>query len=262
MFRIGLAGAGFLFSRSSTESWLAMDALEEFRKSLSNGKASTRRVYLAGAAAAISAMGSKASESHTYGELAYIVRDLVATGRIPRTCRVSPFIRFLEGNTGKTPAKKHELRRVRSWVVQTLGEGFAGQRDPSIAARRDMALIAAMCAAPNRGNPRNWPKTSLTVSAKDVALWNERVEEPSFALALRFWHAWRERLSRPDQLRLYRKPQIWGESTLLFPGPKGGPLARAALHNALRRLLGVGEGSRDITPEQIRAAFFDCGSPR
>jgi hypothetical protein len=89
-------------------------------------------------------------------------------------------------------------------------------------------------------------------------LWDAAIEEPCFALPLRFWHACRERLARPDQRRLYRKSLQWSQSRLLFPGPNGAPLGRAALHNALRRLNAGGErnSSRPITPEKIRAAFL------
>jgi hypothetical protein len=77
---------------------------------------------------------------------------------------------------------------------------------------------------------------------------------------LRFWHAWRERLARPDQRRLYRKSFQWSRSSLLFPGPGGAALGRAALHNALRRLGVAGErsssSSQPITPEMIRIAFL------
>ena len=71
---------------------------------------------------------------------------------------------------------------------------------------------------------------------------------------MRFWAHWRERLSRPDQRRLYRKSLKWAHSGLLFPGPGGGPLSRAAPHHALRRLTGAGAGR--LTPEKVRAAFL------
>ena len=63
---------------------------------------------------------------------------------------------------------------------------------------------------------------------------------------------------RGFSLRLYRKSLQWSQSRLLFPGPNGAPLGRAALHNALRRLKAVGERSSigPITPEKIRAAFL------
>ena len=91
-----------------------------------------------------------------------------------------------------------------------------------------------------------------------MLLWDASIEEPCFAISLRFWHAWRERLARPDQRRLYRKSLQWSQSRLLFPGPNGAPLGRAALHNALRRLNAVGERSSigPITPEKVRAAFL------
>ena len=44
--------------------------------------------------------------------------------------------------------------------------------------------------------------------------------------------------------RLYRKSPSWSRSSLLFLGPNGAPLSRAALHNALRRLNLAG-GLRD-----------------
>jgi hypothetical protein len=65
----------------------------------------------------------------------------------------------------------------------------------------------------------------------------------------------RERLARPDQRRLYRKSLSWSQSRLLFPGPHGAPLGRAALHNALRRLSAETEHTHySVTPEKIRIA--------
>ena len=91
-----------------------------------------------------------------------------------------------------------------------------------------------------------------------LLLWDAAIKEPCFALALRFWYVWRERLARPDQRRLYRKSLGWSQSQFLFPGPNGAPLSRAALHNALRRLNLARELNSigPITPEKIRAAFL------
>ena len=90
----------------------------------------------------------------------------------------------------------------------------------------------------------------------EVLLWGQKIEEPAFALSLRYWQVWRERLARPDQARLYRKNAKWRQSKLLFPGPGGGALGRAAVHNALRRLIGVGEGIGKLTPQKVRIAFL------
>jgi hypothetical protein len=135
-------------------------------------------------------------------------------------------------------------------------------KNPSISTRRDSGLIAALCAAPTRGTPRKWPEKSLKIEGREVLLWDTAVEEPCFAVSLRFWRAWRERLARPDQRRLYRKSLEWNQSRLLFPGPNGAPLSRVALHNALRRLNLAGERNSVglITPEKIRAAFLSRGS--
>jgi hypothetical protein len=147
-------------------------------------------------------------------------------------------------------------------VIQTIAKQIRFVKNPSIATRRDTALIAAMCAAPARGTPRKWPQNCLKITETEVLLWDAPIKEPSFAHALHFWHAWRERLARPDQRRLYRKSLKWSQSRLLFPGPNGAPLGRAALHNALRRLNMVAECSsiQPITPEKIRVAFL-CGDP-
>jgi hypothetical protein len=131
-------------------------------------------------------------------------------------------------------------------------------KNPSIATRRDTALIAALCVAPAKGTPRKWLENCLKVEGREVLLWDAAIQEPCFALPLRFWHAWRERLGRPDQRQLYRKSLQWSQSRLLFPGPNGAPLSRAAMHNALRRL-SLAEESNSIgliTPEKIRAAFL------
>ena len=108
-----------------------------------------------------------------------------------------------------------------------------------------------------RETPRKWPENCLKIEGREVLLWDTAIEEPCFAVSLRFWHAWRERMARPDQRRLYRKSLLWGQSLLLFPGPNGAPLSRAALHNALRRLDFAGPPNTIglITPEKIRAAF-------
>jgi hypothetical protein len=147
-------------------------------------------------------------------------------------------------------------------VIQELAKQMRLVKNPSIVSRRDLGLIAALCAAPARGSPRKWPENCLENRGNEVLLWDARVQEPCLALALRFWHAWRERLAQPDQRRLYRKSLQWSQSRLLFPGPKGAPLGRAALHNALRRLQVAGEPGSigPITPEKIRVAFLSSGS--
>ena len=78
-------------------------------------------------------------------------------------------------------------------------------KNPSIATRRDLGLIAALCAAPAKGTPRKWPANCLKIDDREVLLWDTAIEEPCFGISLRFWHAWRERLARSEQRRLYRR---------------------------------------------------------
>jgi hypothetical protein len=235
------------------------DLLQEFKRSLEGLKPSTLRVYVAGAKAAMESAMANVPECGSTGELL----DLIREARPEKGVRVAPFLRFLQGGGGLAANRSiaaEDVRGIQYLVVQRLAKRMREVKNPSLASRRDMALIAALCVAPHRGNLRKWPQSCVKITGADVFVWDKRVEEPAFALALRFWYTWRDRLTRPDQRRLYRKATEWSNSGLLFPGPHGEPLSRAALHNAIRRLVcGVGEGS-GLTPNKIRAAFL-CTDP-
>ena len=234
------------------------EVVKDFEQSLENLRPSTRRVYVAGARAAIRAASLELWQSPTASEL------LASIGKAPaeKNARISPFLDFLGGGGPKNSVSGEDSATLQNWVIQRLAKQMRFVKNPSIATRRDSGLIAALCAAPAKGTPRKWPESCLKIEGREVLLWEAEIEEPCFALPLRFWHAWRERLARPDQRRLYRKSLQWSQSRLLFPGPNGAPLGRAALHNALRRLNATGERNSigPITPEKIRAAFL-CGDP-
>jgi hypothetical protein len=234
------------------------EVVKDFEQSLQSLRPSTRRVYVAGARAAIRAASLEFWQSPSTNDL------LASIGKSPteKGARILPFLHFLDGGQPKKSVSDLDSAALQNWVIQTIAKQMRFVKNPSVATRRDTALIAAICAAPARGTPRNWPQNCLKITETEVLLWGARIEVPCFAHALRFWHAWRERLARPDQRRLYRKSLKWSQSRLLFPGPNGAPLGRAALHNALRRLNVVGERSsiQPITPEKIRVAFL-CGDP-
>ena len=230
------------------------EVVKDFEQSLENLRPSTRRVYMAGARAAIRAASLELlAEPFRY-------RTIGFARKIPpeKKARISPFLDFLGGGGPKNSVSGEDSAAVQNWVIQTLAKQIRSEKNPSISTRRDSGLIAALCAAPSRGTPRKWPENCLKIEGREVLLWDAAIEEPCFALPLRFWHTWRERLARPDQRRLYRKSLQWSQSRLLFPGPNGAPLSRAALHNALRRLNLAGECNSIglITPEKIRAAFL------
>jgi hypothetical protein len=230
------------------------EVIKDFEQSLEHLRPSTRRVYVAGAKAAIRAAGLELWQSYSSNELLALIREF------PTQKRISPFLDFLDDERPKI--SDEDIAGLQNWVIQTLLRvQMRGVKHPSLTSRRDLALIAAMCAAPAKGTPRKWPESCLKVRENQVLLWDAPIQEPTLALALRFWHAWRERLSRPDQRRLYRKSLSWSQSGLLFPGPNGAPLGRAALHNALRRLSAQIEHSHCVTPEKIRVAFLAGKSP-
>jgi hypothetical protein len=234
------------------------EVVKDFEQSLGNLRPSTKRVYVAGARAAIRAASLELWQSPSTTDL------LASIGKSPteKRARISPFLDFLGDGGSKQSVSDEEIAALQNWVIQTIAKQMHSVKNPSITSRRDTALIAAICGAPAKGTPLKWHKNCLKITENEVLLWDASIEEPCFAISLRFWHAWRERLARPDQRRLYRKSLQWSQSRLLFPGPNGAPLGRAALHNALRRLNAVGERSSigPITPEKIRAAFL-CGDP-
>ena len=233
---------------------VAPRAIEDFKASLQHLSPSTKRLYLAGAKALLRAVF--AAPAGPPGVASY--EGLSARARnvkLPEGTRARPFLRFLESRHAPVPPE--DLEAVRARVLEALNQANR-LKNPSLTARRDAALVAALCAAPDRGTPGKWPPSCLALQDGRVIRWDREVQEPALAVALRFWGHWRERLIRPDQRRLYRKSLRWAQSGLLFPGPGGAPLSRAAPHNALRRLAGVGEG--DLTPEEIRAAFLAARS--
>ena len=218
------------------------EVVKDFEQSLQTYRPSTRRVYMAGARAAIRAAGLELWQSTSTSEL------LASIAKSPTKKRISPFLGFLGGGRLKQPVSDEEIAALQNWVIQGITKQMRFVKNPSIVSRRDTALIAAICAAPSRGTPRKWPQNCLTITETEVLLWDAPINEPCFAISLRFWHAWRKRLARPDQRRLYRKSIKWSQSRLLFPGPNGAPLGRAALHNALRRLDVVAGRSGSIQP--------------
>jgi hypothetical protein len=234
------------------------ELLDDFEQSLENLRPATRRVYVAAAKRAIRSAHLELWQCPSTGEL------LVSLGESPteKKARISPFLDFLGGGELEELLSDEDSAALQNWVIQRLTRQMRSVKNPSITTRRDSGLIAALCAAPSKGTPRKWPENCLQIEGREVLLWDVAIEEPCFALSLRFWHAWRERLARPDQRRLYRKSLLWGQSELLFPGPNGAPLSRAALHNALRRLdfATLPNSIGPITPEKIRAAFL-VGDP-
>ena len=231
------------------------EVVKDFEQSLENLRPSTRRVYVAGARSAIRAANLELWQCPSATEL------LASLGKSPteKRGRISPFLDFLGGGEPKELVSDEDSAALQNWVIQRLAKETRSVKNPSIATRRDYGPDRrAMRGAGQRNASKMARKLASKSRAAKCFCGTLAIEEPCFALPLRFWHAWRERLARPDQRRLYRKSLHWSQSRLLFPGPNGAPLSRAALHNALRRLNLAGERNSigPITPEKIRAAFL------
>jgi len=132
------------------------ELIKDFEQTLQGLQPSTRRVYVAGAKAAIRTAGKELSQQSSSLEerLALIRKSPPKEG-----ARVAPFLAFLGGAAARAKGSVHkeEITALQNWVIQALGKEMRFAKNPTIAIRRDLALIAALCAAPARDTPRKWP---------------------------------------------------------------------------------------------------------
>ena len=238
-----------------------MSPFEEF--AAFQGKAysaSSRRVYLSAAKKALRILGKTPDNCGSYEELFDLLRDELSHKKIPNSLRIAPFLDFLKSKTPEIRVEQRDYEPIRTWIVDRIGKETKAVRKASHYVRRDLAMLAGLCVAPGQGSPRRWPKSALVVVRRKgggfkVKLWDKEVEAQELALALLYWHTWRERLDRPEQCRIYHK--AWAYSDLLFPGSKGEPLTKHALRNALLRLTVGGDRPVGLTPGMIRQAFME-----
>jgi hypothetical protein len=116
------------------------EVVKDFEQSLQNLRPSTKRVYVAGARAVIRAANLASWQSTSLTDL------LASIGKSPieKGTRISPFLDFLGGPKQLVPDS--DSRALQNWVIQTIAKQTRVVKNPSIANRRDSALIAAMCA--------------------------------------------------------------------------------------------------------------------
>ena len=126
------------------------EVVKDFEQSLENLRPSTRRVYVAGARAAIRAARLELWQSPSATEL------LASLGKSPteKRARISPFLDFLGGGEPKNSLSHQDSAALQNWVIQRLAKQMRSVKNPSITSRRDSGLIAALCAAPAGGTPR------------------------------------------------------------------------------------------------------------
>jgi hypothetical protein len=225
---------------------------------------STRRVYRSAVKKALKIVGKAPDECESYEELLALFRENLARKKFPKELRLAPFLSFLESKLPKKPEEIPDYEAIRNWVLDRIEKETKATRKALHFVRRDLAMLTCLCVAPEKGSPRSWAKTTLTVTQKrvgdfEVKLWDKAVETPGLALTLLYWHSWRERLDRPEQSRLHRK--AWAYSQLLFPNSQGEALKKQALHDALSRL-GVPELGVRLTPELVRKAFLQLNASK
>ena len=221
--------------------------------------ASSRRVYLSAAKKALRILGRAARQCSSCDELLALLKDRRADGEIPGSLRLTPFLAFVGSKTRTGAEQTPDFEQVRKWIATSVQRETRVARRISYLIRRDLAMMAGLCLAPDKGSPRLWPRSVLAVTRLQgggfkVTLWDREVGDQGFALALLYWHFWRERLARPDQGRLHRKER-WAFSEFLFPNAEGKGLQSQVLHDALTRMNARNEGPGGVTPALIQRAF-------
>jgi hypothetical protein len=136
--------------RVSAQAKPISEVVKDFEQSLEKLRPSTRRVYVAGARAAIRAARLELWQCPSATELLAWLGD----SPTEKKARISPFLDFLGGGEPKNSVSGEDSAALQNWVIQRLAKQMRLVKNPSIATRRDTGLIAALCAAPARGTPR------------------------------------------------------------------------------------------------------------
>jgi hypothetical protein len=133
--------------------------------------------------------GKTLDECESYEELLALFRENLAHKKFPKALRLGPFLSFLESKVPKKPEEITNYEPIRNWVLDSIEKETKANRKALHFVRRDLAMLACLCVAPEKGSPRRWAKTALTVTRKrvgdfEVKLWDKAVETPGLALTL------------------------------------------------------------------------------
>ena len=143
-----------------------MNPIQEFGAFQAEGYAkTTRRVYLSAAKKAIMIAGKTPENCATYEELLALLRKETAEKRLPKGLRIAPFLRFLEARIQKN-SWNDDRQQIRTWVADRVEEATKAFRRSSLCLRRDLAMLAGLCVAPERGSPREWPRARRRFSSR------------------------------------------------------------------------------------------------
>jgi hypothetical protein len=94
------------------------EVVKDFEQSLGNLRPSTKRVYVAGARAAIRAASLELWQSPSTADL------LASIGKSPieKSARISPFLDFLGDGGSKQSISDEEIAVLRNWMIQRLAK--------------------------------------------------------------------------------------------------------------------------------------------
>jgi hypothetical protein len=130
------------------------EVVKEFEQSLEDLRPSTRRVYVAAAKTAIRSARLELWQCPSTGEL------LASLGESPTEMktRISPFLNFLGDGEHEELVSDEDSAALQNWVIQRISKETRSVKNPSTTLRRDLGMIAALCAA----SPRSGVWTSAT----------------------------------------------------------------------------------------------------
>ena len=122
--------------RVSAQAKPISEVVKDFEQSLGNLRPSTKRVYVAGARAAIRAASLELWQSPSTADL------LASIGKSPieKRARISRFLEFLGDGGSKQSVSDEEIAALRNWVIQGLAKQMRSVKNPSITSRRDAAF--------------------------------------------------------------------------------------------------------------------------
>ena len=112
----------------STQAKPISEVVKDFEQSLENLRPYTRRVYVAGARAAIRAASLEFWQNPSTTELLASLGKSTAEKR----ARISPFLDFLGDGGSKQSVSDEEIAALQNWVIQRLAKQMRLAKNPSI----------------------------------------------------------------------------------------------------------------------------------
>ena len=134
-----------------------MNLIKDFTKF--DGKryaASSRRVYVAEAKKALKILGVAARQCNTCDELLVFLAEKRTKGEIPSALRIAPFLHFVQSRTAD--ATTVDLQPIRAWVISNVETDTKAPLQISYLMRRDLAMLAGLCLAPDQKSPGYWQR--------------------------------------------------------------------------------------------------------